>query len=251
MPNLTIPTAVQAENFHHNYLSINPNGTVPSLIVPSLKPLTDSRDVLAYLDEISTPSLTPSDPKAKATMQEIIDLVHSDAASTNLILLQARDPDEYEAKRSGPFAAYIGRRQKVLEANKASYPEHSFYRPKAKENEKMHKIYTTGPCAERDEFFKNTHAAYVKFVAEMDRLDTLLVLPYAAGESVTLADLHAVPWLAHALAGVGTTEIRDLGKLEAHLRKSVPEFRIAAKVQRWWDNYTERAAFKEVFPVLH
>lgn len=227
-------------------------GTVPSLVVPSLaQPLIDSRDVLKYLDETQTPFLTPSDPKAKAAMQAIIDLVHGDDVSTNLILLQARDLEEYEDKRTGPFGAYIATRQQVLEKHRTLYPDHPFYGPKSKENGMLHKIYTTGPCDERDEFFKSTHDTYVKFAAGMDRLDSVIVLPYAAGENVTHADLHAVPWLAHALAGVGTTEIKDLSKLEAHLKKSVPGFKIGLKTQTWWDNYTERAAFKEVFPVLH
>jgi glutathione S-transferase len=228
-------------------------GTVPSLVVPSLpQPLTDSRDVLAHLDSLKpTNPLIPSDAKAKATMQVIIDLVHGDDVSTNLILLQARDMEEYEGKRDGPFGAYIATRQNVLEKHRAAYPEHGFYGPKAQENGVLHNIYTKGSEEEREAFFKDTHVAYGKFAEEMDRLESLIVLPYAVGEEVSLADLNAVPWLAHALAGVGTTEIKDLSKLEAHLRKSVPGFKIGEKTKKWWENYTEREAFKEVFPVLH
>ena len=242
-----------AENFHPDYLKVNPMGTVPSLVTPSLPtPLIDSRDILAHLDSLKpSPSLTPSDAKTKATMQAIIDLVHGDDVGTNLILLQARDEDELEDKRTGPFGAYIATRQKVLEKHRAALPEHDFYGPKAEENGMLHRNYTTAPPSEREQFFKDTHKAYSKFAAEMDRLESLLVLPYAVGEDVTLADLHAAPWLAHALWGVGTTEIKDLGKLERHLQKSAPRFVIGPKTQKWWDNYTERATFKEVFPVLH
>ena len=228
-------------------------GTVPSLIVPSLsKPLTDSRDVLTHLDSLKPVApLVPTSPAAQEKMQAIIDLVHGDDVSTNLILLQARDMDEYSDKRDGPFGAYIATRQKVLEKHHTALPEHAFYGPKAEENGMLHKIYTAGSKEEREAFFKDTHESYKKFAGEMDRLESLIVLPYAAGENVSLADLHAVPWLAHALAGVGTTEIKDLSILEKHLQKSVPGFKIGPKTQKWWDNYTERAAFKEVFPVLH
>jgi glutathione S-transferase len=85
----------------------------------------------------------------------------------------------------------------------------------------------------------------------VDKLETLLVLPYAAGEQVTHADLHAVPWLAHAMAGVETKEIGDLSKLEVHIQKSVPAFKFGPKLRKWWENYTSREAFKEVYPELH
>jgi glutathione S-transferase len=243
---------VGAANFDPEYLKINPMGTVPSLVVPSLsKPLTDSRDVLNYLDEIKTPSLIPSDPKLKATMDAIVDLVHADDVGTNLILLQARDVEELNSKRTGGYGDFIAARQRVLEDNHSAYPDHPFYGPKAVENGALHKLYTTEPSAEHDAFFKETHAGYARFAAEVDRLETLLVLPYAAGKQVTHADLHAVPWLAHAMAHVGTKEIGDLSKMEAHIQKSVPEFKFGPKLQKWWDNYTSRAAFEEIFPELH
>jgi glutathione S-transferase len=243
---------VAAENFQPDYLKINPMGTVPSLIVPSLtQPLTDSRDILKYLDEIKTSTLIPLDEIAKEKMEAIIDLVHSEDVNTNIILLQARNLEEYEDIRNGVFGAYIATRQEVLEKHRAAYPDHPFYGPKSEENGILHNLYTTVPSAEHDAFFKITDEDYIKFAAELDRLETILVLPYAVGDRVTLADLHVVPWLAHAMAGVGTKEIKDLSKLEAHLQKSVPTFKIGPKTQKWWDNYTDRAAFKEVFPFLH
>jgi glutathione S-transferase len=243
---------VSAANFDPDYLEINPMGTVPSLIVPSLdRPLVDSRTILEYLDRAKSPSLEPADVSRKTVMQAIIDLVHSDDVGTNLILLQARDPQEYQDKRSGPFGAFIATRQNKLESLHLSYPEHPFYGQKSRENGVLHRIYTTEPSAEREAFFKETHKGYIKFAREMDRLETLLVLPYAAGDEVTFADLHAVPWLAHAMAFVGTEGITDLSKLEAHIQKSVPTFKIGPKLREWWKNYTSRVAFKEIYPELH
>lgn len=243
---------MEAANFDPEYLKINPMGTVPSLVVPSLnKSLIDSRDVLNYLDEIKTPSLTPSDPKLKATMDAVIALVHSDDVGTNLILLQARDVKELNDKRTGGYGDFIAARQRALEKNHLTYPDHPFYGPKAIENGALHHLYTTGPSAEHDKFFKETHSGYARFAAEVNRLETLLVLPYAAGEQVTHADLHAVPWLAHAMAHVGTKEISDLSKLEDNIKRSVPDFKFGPKLRKWWENYTSREAFKEVFPELH
>lgn len=181
----------------------------------------------------------------------IVALVHSDDAGTNLILLQARDMEEYECKRTGAFGEFIATRQKVLENHHSANPEHPFYGPKVMENGALHRIYTTKPSAEHARFFEETQAGYVRFAAEIDRLETLLILPYAAGEEVTHADLHAVPWLAHAMAGVETKEIGDLSKLEYHIRKSVPDFKFGPKTHKWWGNYTSRTAFKEIYPQLH
>ena len=228
-------------------------GTVPSLVVPSLdQPLIDSRTILEYLDTAKgAPSLGPADTGSKATVKAIVDLVHADDVSTNLVLLQARDPEEYQSKRTGPFGAFIATRQQRLESLQSAHPEHPFYGPKSKENGALHRIYTTDPSPEREAFFKDTHEGYVHLASEIDRLETLLVLPYAAGEQVTFADLHVVPWLAHAMAFVDTKEINDLSKLEAHIQKSVPNFKIGPRLRKWWGNYTSRPAFKAIFPVLH
>jgi len=244
-----------AENFHPDYLKINPNGTVPSLVISAQKFLVDSREILEYLDHTQVGnkkrSLAPDSQEAILKTNEIVELVHSADLDTNLILLRARDLAEYENKRDGPFGAYIATRQKVLEDHSASYPEHSFYGPKSIENGLLHRIYTTGPCKERDNFFGETHEGYVRFSSAIDRLESQLVLPYTVGDTVSYADLHVAPWLSHALAGVGTQKIKDLSLLEKHLQKSVPDFKIGPKLQTWWNNYTEREAFKNVFPTLH
>jgi glutathione S-transferase len=229
---------------------------VPSLVVSSqTQPITDSRFIVEYLDQSRTGSqslrLTPSDQATKAMMDAIIELVHSSDATTNIVLLKARDEEEYNKIQIGPFAAYIAVRQQTLEKYSSALPDHTFYGPKAKQNGLIHRIYTTGPGSERDTFFSSTHEGYRKFAKAMDRLESLLVLPYAVGESVTCADINAVPWLAHILAGVGTKEITDLSKLESHIQKTVKDFKIGPKTQKWWNNYTERESFKKVFPVLH
>jgi glutathione S-transferase len=145
---------VAAKNFDPEYLKINHFGTVPSLVVPSLsKSLVDSVDMLKYLDKIKTPSLTPSNPKLKAIVEDIVALVHSDDVGMNLILLQARDK-EYEDKRTGGARMFIAARQKVPEDHCSAHPDHPFYGPKAKENGTLYGLYTTKPSVEHDAFFK-------------------------------------------------------------------------------------------------
>ncbi|KAI0379624.1 hypothetical protein F5Y04DRAFT_259493 [Hypomontagnella monticulosa] len=243
-----------AENFDPEYLGINPNGTIPSLTSPSLaQPLIESVDILRFLDEARGKSLVPKDPASKERMQEIIDLVHSDEVSTNLILLQARDHEEMNAKRSSMWNDFVSARQAKLEKGKAAHPNHSFYGLKSAENGALYKIYASPSEDELRTFYETTHNMYRKFAAGLDKLDSLLVLPYAVGEQVTEADMHIVPWLSHALWGAGTepSDIQNFGALEALVQKTMPDFRVGLKIKEWWSSIGKTQAFKEVYPRLH
>ena len=250
---------VSADNFDPAYLDINPNGTVPSLTAPSLAaPLVDSRDVLRHLDagRPAAPSLAPAadDKAAHERMGAIIELAHAPALSTNLILLQARDAGELRAKREGLWGSFVAARQSRLEAEREKNPAHGFYGPKAAENGQLASLYAGDAVgADHERFFAETHDAYVEFARELGKLDALLVLPFALGDTVTEADLHVVPWLAHAMWGAGTepTSVLDFAPLEELVRKSVPGFTVGPRIKEWWGNFSERASFKKVFPVLH
>lgn len=238
------------------YLAINPNGTIPSLTAPSLdKPIIQSADVLTYLDRSHPGSgvdLTPKDKKTQDISQQLINLVHSDAVATDGILLMARDQEELKAKQSSMWKDYIATRQKVLEQNRVRYPEHEFYGGKAVENGGLNDLFTPkemGP--EHDAFFAHSREGYRLFAKGVAELDSLLVLPYAAGEEVTLADLNIVPWLAHAMWGAGATEVGDFGPLETLVRKSEPDFKVGEKIRKWWATVGERESFKKVYPKLH
>jgi len=208
---------------------------------------------LTYLDgsRSSGVALTPTDRKTKEIVDKLIALVHSDEVSTNLILLQARDRGEMEAKKASPWHIFVVNRQKALKLYKTAMPDHPFYPPKAKENEVLNNLYETELGPEHKAFFKTTQEMYRKFAGGMDELESLIVLPYAAGENVTLADLHIVPWLAHAMAGVGTTDPADFDKLESHIQKTVPGFKIGPKTREWWSNFGKRDSFRQVFATLH
>lgn len=218
-------------------------------------PLVDTREILTYLDQSRSsgdlPSLTPTDPREKDIVDKLIALVHSDDVGTNLILLQARNEDEMEVKKKSPFHDYIGNRQKALESYQVALPEHPFYPGKSQENGMLNRLYETETGPEHEKFFQSTQEGYRKFAAGMDQLESLLVLPYAAGDNVTLADLHIVPWMSHAMWGVGTTNPEDFGKLEEHIRKTVPQFRIGMKTREWWLKFGERESFRKVYAKLH
>lgn len=218
-------------------------------------PLTQSRDILEYLDQLrpGTTKLSAEDPDARAKMEEVMGIVHDDALSTNLILLQARTKEELEAKRAGIWKTFVANRQAQLEKHQAQVPDHPFYPAKLKDNTPLHELYASesvdGPQVE--EFFKTTHDGYRNFAAGLDRLDSAIVLPYVAGAQITHADLHVVPWLAHAMWGAGATEVNDFGPLETLIGKTVPGFKVGGRIKEWWANMSKRQSFQEVYPNLH
>ncbi|KAL3486201.1 hypothetical protein BJX62DRAFT_215653 [Aspergillus germanicus] len=243
-----------AKNFEPEYLQINPNGTIPSLAAPGLaKALVDSVDILEYLDR-SRPDTAPlilADSSSKMRVQQLIDFVHSTQADTNLVLLQARSHEELDAKKNSPWNTFLSNRQAVLEKYRAEDPSHPFYERRAAENGALLWLYTSEATSEHTEFFERTHAQYCDFATGLDHLDSLLVLPYAASPSVTAADLHIVPWLAHAMWGAGGLEIDEFEPLEKLIQKSLPGFQIGGRIKEWWANISQRDSFRECYPTLH
>ncbi|KAH7176135.1 hypothetical protein EDB81DRAFT_897188 [Dactylonectria macrodidyma] len=199
------------------------HGTVPSLTSASLeKPLTDSIDILRYLD-----GLRP--------VQAILDLVHSDDLGTNLILLQARDTEEMHRKKNSDWKTFLENRQTRLDKERVSNTGHPSYGSKAQENGQLYKLYVTKIGPEHRLFFKKTHEMYRSFATGMEKLEALLVLLYAAGDTITEADWHVAPWLSHAMAGAGTnlSEIQDFEPLEKLIQKSVSGFTVGLRTREW------------------
>ncbi|CAM1500401.1 Fc.00g095630.m01.CDS01 [Cosmosporella sp. VM-42] len=243
-----------AENFDVEYLKINPNGTVPSLTSPSLaKPLTESTDILRYLDGLGCSTLVPRDPETKKKVKAILDLVHSEDVNTNIILLQARDVKEMDAKKASMWHGFVTNRQAALERGCSAAPEHPFYRRKLQENNGIYHLYNAEVGDAHRDFFKASHDLYRRFAAGMDRLESLLVLPYAAGDKITEADFHVVPWMSHAMWGAGTepNEVQDIETLESLINKSVLSFRIGPKTREWWLSISRTDSFKKVYSSLH
>jgi len=243
---------LSAGNFHPDYVKINRNGTIPSLTSPSLpERLIESADILVYLND-SRPSgldLSPKNDATSHTMNKLIELVHSPEISTNIILLDARDSEEMKTKQNSPFNDFLSTRQNVLESHSKQFPDSDFYKSRREMNGAILKHYISSD--NHQQFFKSSHDDYRGFAAGINRLESLLVLPYAAGSEVTLADLHIVPWLAHAMWGAGTQNIDDLDTLETLIQKTVSDFKIGPKTKQWWDRIIRRESVKKVYPHPH
>ncbi|KAL6889164.1 hypothetical protein GGI43DRAFT_416602 [Trichoderma evansii] len=239
------------DNFAPEYITINPNGTVPSLTAPSLpKPLTESADILRWIDARGTKSLAPEDA---ARSKEILDLIHSPSMSTNLILFQARDADEMAYKKASAWNAFLEGRQTRLDKELVAQPTHPFYISKTAENLSVTSLYRADVGSTHEDFYKMTEEMYRTLAAGLNKFDSLIALPYAAGSRVSEADYNTVPWFAHAMMGADTpvADVQDFGPLERLIQKTVPDFKIGSNIKEWWSNIAKTEAFKEVFPVLH
>ncbi|KAL7931480.1 hypothetical protein V8C35DRAFT_309629 [Trichoderma chlorosporum] len=240
----------KGENFAPEYLAINPNATVPSLTAPSLtKPLTESVDILRWIDSRGTKTLAPQD---EARSKEILELVHSPSMSTNLILFQARDPAEMKSKKNSGWNAFLEARQTRLDKELAADPSHPFYVSKAAENLAITSLYRAEVGPEHEGLYKMTDEMYRTLAAGLDKLESLIALPFAAGSQVSEADYNTIPWLSHAMMGAGTpvTSVQDFSPLETLVQKTVPNFQIGPKTKEWWSNVAKTEAFKKVFPTL-
>ncbi|OAQ58178.1 hypothetical protein VFPFJ_11673 [Purpureocillium lilacinum] len=246
---------LQGENFAPAYVKINPNGTIPSLTSPSLtQPLTESADIAKYIDATrpNSPSLFPTDPTKLARVEELISHVHQDKLSTNLVLLQARGPEEWEANKAGSVETFLGNRQEKLITYGAANPDIPLYASRTPLNGHIYDLYRASKIGpEQEEFFTATEQGYKDYAAGLRELDSMLVLPFAAGETVTAADLHIVPWLAHAMWAAGGREVGDFEPLRARVKKSVPDFEFGENTRRWWANISARESFKKNYPKLH
>ncbi|AAW43687.2 expressed protein [Cryptococcus deneoformans JEC21] len=150
----------KGENFSPSYLKININGTVPTLIVPTLetigagvntryRSLRDTVSICDFLDQARSshtantssdkpaPTLTPATIDGKALSDSVIELVHRPIVDPNFIALSALNNEELKRKlRSGPgkslairreaLQSYLAEAQKIASESSVASKEGSF-----------------------------------------------------------------------------------------------------------------------------
>jgi len=229
---------------------------VPTLIAPSIsEPLVDTRPILDFLDQSrpskDRPDLTPVGAQDKAAANALVELVHSSDLETGLVLFGCLSNDEIDRIKASPLFAYLAARNVALEQYLSADSTNQFYGAKLKENGGLYHLFTDAPQTDRDAFFKDTAAGYQRFATGLDLLECQMRLPYAMGDYVTVADLHIVPWLSHALWALGTIDRSDFSKLEGRIQLTVPDFKLGPRIREWWSNFGKRDSFQQVFNVLH
>lgn len=115
-------------------LSVNPKGTVPSLVAPyehttspdipsKYKSLNDTTQICDFLDSATlssrshhlAPSLSPATVQGSTDSKAIIELVHKEDVDPNFLLLSLRNDDERKAKLAGLPGQFLKGRQQALE----------------------------------------------------------------------------------------------------------------------------------------
>ncbi|SCV70997.1 BQ2448_3759 [Microbotryum intermedium] len=259
---------LNGDNFSPAYLTINPRGSVPTLVAPyehtttpdlptKYKALTDSIEICQFLDSstsrsttFQSPSLTPATVQGSSESKFWVEHVHGpDAADPNAFLMSFRTDDERKAKNAHLPGEFLRGRQRALEKYAKEAGERdtrlaAFYDNKIKENGSLLAMYEGKVDA--SPFIETSNGMYVALGKTIALLEKSLRAAYLVGDQVSLADLHVGTYLARIFASLGAKSITDVDgaieKLDAALTEpSGPKFKAYVKV------LFERESFRKVY----
>lgn len=148
---------------------------------------------------------------------------------------------------------FVNKRQEKLVKYGSAHPEIPLYAMRTPDNGHLYRLYNTPEIEspEHEQFFEASRQAYKDYAAGLDKLNSMLVLPYAVGDHLTAADVHIIPWLAHALWAAGAKFVDDLEPLRSLVGRSVPGFEFGENIKTWWGNIAARESFRNNYPSLH
>jgi glutathione S-transferase len=192
---------------HHSpeYLKINPNGVIPTLIHDG-RPLHESGTICEYLDEICpTPSLRPAAPYERALMRNWIR--HIDERIHNLIIFNWRHSMQRVASQ-------------WTDEELAEKLKHV---PSAERRESWLRV------ARRPYTEEERAGARARLVTLLDRMeDAMAGSGWLVGEDYSVADIAAVPFVKRIDEEIAPDEV----SAEKHPR-----------VFAWWTRIQNRPAF--------
>ncbi|KAK8849678.1 hypothetical protein IAR55_005013 [Kwoniella newhampshirensis] len=278
----------KGENFAPSYLKINMNGTIPTLVVPTIettgsgvdtryRSLRDTVTICDFLDHARSsssaslhtdkpaPTLAPATIEGKALSDAIVAIIHQTTVDPNFVALSARDKKELANKAAdGPGRSLSLRREalrRYLEEAKQAATENTvapkdggltyeqkivnFIEDKLQSNEHIWSLYN-GQAGEENEkaFFDISTQTWTEALPDaFSKLETAIRGPYALGDQVSLADLHAISWLTRlvSIAG-GEADATGLDTLEPYVGKGT----LGPKLRKFWDVWVERESYKKV-----
>ena len=192
---------------HHSpeYLRINPNGVVPTL-VHNGRPLHESGTICEYLDELSPdPPLRPADPYGRALMRNWIR--HIDGLIGNLIIFNWR---HHLQKVASSWS------DDELAARLARIP--------SKERQEAWLRVARKPYTEEER-----ETGRRKLIVLLDEMEAAIAADgWLVGASYSLADIAAVPFVKRIEEEIAPEAVTA----EAH-----------PHVRRWWDTIQARSAY--------
>ncbi|WVQ82235.1 hypothetical protein IAT38_004363 [Cryptococcus sp. DSM 104549] len=237
----------EGKNFEPEYLKINPEGTVPTLIVGN-DTFTDSISAVAEITKIAADR-----PRGKTSNgASIIEEIHSAAIDPNATLLFAVSDEDRKAKVAGLPKAFLQGRQKTLVKLAENPPAEfkDFILKKKEDNTQLLEFFIAEPdentrkahYAQGQQLWKSVGQAIQGFVTET--LKSNHQGPYAGGSEPSEVDYHLITWLARTItnAGVepGTEPQEAIKKLQAYTGGE----RFDPVIGVYWESWTARESFK-------
>ncbi|KAF8140088.1 hypothetical protein EV363DRAFT_1393009 [Boletus edulis] len=219
----------QGENFAPTFLDINPQGTLPTMVVDG-RPYTSTAEVTSYLVKHA--------PKATQPRTAFTAKIHEDTLDPNFAMLLARSDTELEHKAAAFTLHFTRNRQDALEqyAPQSNAAQHKpFYDSKLANNGALLSIYQ-GTATDRDKqaFFQRSTVHWhnlSKFVSE--ELPALLPdTTFFGGDEPGEDDFHLAAWLARIAFVAGGASEQD---------------GLHPKVSAYWGAWNARKSWKEVY----
>jgi len=231
---------VEGQNFKPDFLKINPNATLPTLVADG-KVYGSTVEVINYL--VAHAPVAPG----KSSDTDLVTRIHEDDIDPNFAMLLSRSDGELDAKGKAIGLAFLGNRQAMLEKY-ADTPEAApfadFYKGKKAGNGGLLAIYKGDATPEqKEQFFRDGKKHW-------ERLTTFIVdklpgyLPesgFIGGDKPGVDDYHVGGWLARIVATVGGKDIEALSGKDA-LNQPVPK-----KVADYFAAWSSRPSWKTVY----
>ena len=193
---------------HHSpeYLKINPNGVIPTLILEDGRSLYESGTICEYLDEAyPEPPLRPADPYERAVMRNWIR--HVDERIGNLIIFN-----------------WVHSLAKVAATWSDAELAEKLKKVPSKERQEAWMRAARKPYTEEERA-----AARAKLVAILDRMEeTMRQTRWLAGNAYSIADIAVVPFIKRIDEEIAPDEMTPA----RHPR-----------VAAWWSSIQSRPAF--------
>jgi len=199
---------VKGEQHSAEYLAMNPNGVVPTLIHDG-RVLYESSVVAEYLDEVfPDPPILPADPYAKAVMRNFVRWIDENSLPKLIVFNWSQSMQPVASSWS-----------------EAELAERLSRVPSASRREAWTRV-ARSPYTEAEK-----NEAMAGLVVLLDKMEDMLAQvgphEWLLGEQFSLADIAAIPF------------VMRISELNA------PAIAQHAGVARWWERVRQRESFKQ------
>ncbi|WWC65827.1 uncharacterized protein I303_108449 [Kwoniella dejecticola CBS 10117] len=219
--------------------------TIPTLVVPTLETTGNDVDTRyrSLRDTIPAPTLAPATIEALAVRDE-----------AELKAKAVRPPGKSLDYRRQALQSYLGEAKQAVADSAVAPKEGSltweqktvkFLEEKLKSNEQIWELYNGQASQDKKEqFFEVCRKTWTESLPDaFSRLESLFKGPFALGDQVSLADLHAISWLTRlvSIAG-GSPNASGIDSLTPHLGG----YKFGPKVRDFWNEWVQRESFQQV-----